>query len=135
MGWLLIVFNNVNQACKFYFNARGANLRAIEAAAGLGVMAPATFEHKWRKNSEELKKSKDLKKSGKLSFSVLTGDPEFERLTKTDTYNFKGGYKFLQNVVFVFYCINAALFLASVALILVGIGYFKPLQNIVTLCP
>jgi hypothetical protein len=123
MGRFLTSFHNVTQAGRFYVNARGASLRIIEAEAGLGVFAPATFEDEWRE------KSKEHKGIPEAEVTVLAGVPEFEN-------NFKGSFWFLSEVVGVFRWINAALRYVGIALILVGAfgGYLK-LQSIVPLCP
>jgi hypothetical protein len=127
MDRLTTSFHNVTQAGRFYVNARGAGLRMIEAAAGLGVFGPATFEDAWREKSKGHIPGTDV--------TILVGVPEFEKLTVIPAYNFAGGFRFFSEVVGVFRKINAFLRYSGIMLILVGLfGQCLNLQSVVPLC-
>ena len=122
---LIVAFDDVTRAGHRYVNVRGASLRVLEATAKLGPFGPATFEDIWRDLSDG--KNPDIK------ISVLSG--ELQKVSTITTYNFKGGFFFLFQIIQVLFRIAAFLRFAGIVLILIGVLFpFTPLLKTVPLC-
>ena len=122
---LIVAFNDVTRAGHRYLNARGASLRVLEATAKLGPFGPATFEDIWRDLSDG--------KNPDINISVLSG--ELQKVSTITTYNFKGGFSFLFQIINVLFRIAAFLRFAGIVFFLIGVLFpFIPVLKTVPLC-